>query len=96
VNCILLALDKILSQQVVAMFQINKSYDGIWDEEEGFLWGEEEYFVSEYSDSGYKGRTVNCSTFDSVSYTDWCIESGFETEKEAQARAELLSSMRVS
>ena len=75
------------------MFQINKSYDGIWDEEESFVWGEEEYFVSE---EGYKGRTINCETFDSVSYTDWCIEGGFETEEEAQRRADLLSSMSVS
>ena len=78
------------------MFQINKSYDRIWDEEEGFMWGEEEYFVSEYSENGYKGRTVTCTTFDSVSYTDWCIEGGFETEEEAQRRADLLSSMSVS
>jgi len=92
VNCILLALDKIPSQQVVAMFQINKSYDGIWDDEQGFVWGEEEYFVSEYS-GGYK-RTEEC-TFDSVSYTDWCIET-FATEAEAQARAELLSKMRLN
>lgn len=66
------------------MFQINKSYDCVWDEEM--------YFVSRYSEDGYKGRTTDNTYEDGVSYTDWCVESGFNTREEAQARAEFLSS----
>ena len=66
------------------MFQINRSYDSTWNEEM--------YFVSRYSEDGYQGRTTDSTTSDGVSYTDWCIESGFNTREEAQTRADLLSS----
>lgn len=69
------------------MFQINKSYDCVWDEEM--------YFVSKYTEDGYQGRTTDTTYEDGIgiSYTDWCVESGFSTREEAQARADFLSSI---
>jgi hypothetical protein len=48
------------------MYQVNQTIDF-----DGYL----EYFISEYSEDGYRGRLIN-STADGNTYTDWCIFKG--------------------
>ena len=53
------------------MYQVNAYIDI-----DGFL----EYFISEYSKDGYKGRLINTSYTDGNTYNDWCIFSGTLSE----------------
>lgn len=54
------------------MFQVNLSYSLIDDNFD--------YWVSEYSEDGYRGRLNETVYQDGVDYTEWCLFVGTKEE----------------